>query len=745
MKIINKIKTIKLSPIESALYGYIAFNLINLMIHIAGFYTYPLLAQMEYVVYICKILLVQLIRKLLRSEGSRFAAEIKWFKRIQICDFAELFICVFAYQDIPADFYTIILWVIKGILSYQIFASLIGAGVYDTMVKKGDVENKNYKYFIFRWLGANLLVVAGIIGELYIQKKAMLIVVYLLIFYHFYLQIDVVMRFWRKGFKAPNFEEIFAMEWDETEGEVHIPKALDSSNVQSALFPESDKRSQVNLQSHFDAIDSIDEELNELEKEHVSLGQKIKNFCKINIFGKIDKAISVVSGLFNRVDKKYRYALYLVLFIVFIICRSTYQEGRRSIYNTDGEVVTDQKTVTRSYNIKYYYTEDEAQNIYQYNTCNLMPSISMFYHEKYGLINVETGYNTGAKYDDELTFDKTGIAYDQDRHFINTKGEEVLKVPYIVKARTSFRQEILNVFFEISDTNDRHSPSFMMSPSPSVCGQFIISSDYTFFANGVAAYYTDYNLRYGLIDESGKLVTLPKFCYFDGDYDFEVSSVINYNRTQLDVVNNAGESILKNPTNSIHFYDKVRIIRCDSSYHNALYSFDGTYLGSGYYDSNYYYPGGDVVFFYKYDDGGDIFEEDTTGTLEVYYGDAQKIFSSDEYYKCFAYTDNDVIDYLVVWDHDQICYLIDLDGNLICPKGYVNIISTARHDTFIAVNEDYSFDLIHLDGSVVETGYQYWDSEYHGTTIVVKKLDEDLINYMDLDGNLLQEWTPQYY
>ncbi|MCR4833403.1 MAG: hypothetical protein K5900_07485 [Butyrivibrio sp.] len=745
MKIINKIKTIKLSPIESALYGYIAFNLINLMIHIAGFYTYPLLAQMEYVVYICKILLVQLIRKRLRSEGSRFAAEIKWFKRIQICDFAELFICVFAYQNIPADFYTIILWVIKGILNYQIFASLIGAGVYDTMVKKGDVENKNYKYFIFRWLGANLLVVAGIIGEIYIRKTALLVVVGLIILYHFYLQIDVVMRFWRKGFKAPNFEEIFAMEWDETEGEVHIPKALDSSNVQSALFPESDKRSQVNLQSHFDAIDSIDEELNELEKEHVSLGQKIKNFCKINIFGKIDKAISVVSGLFNRVDKKYRYALYLVLFIVFIICRSTYQEGRRSIYNTDGEIVTDQKTVTRSYNIKYYYTEDEAQNIYQYNTCNHMPSFSMFYHEKYGLINVETGYNTGAKYDDELTFDKTGIAYDQDRHFINTKGEEVLKVPYIVKARTSFRQEILNDFLEKFDTNDKYSPSFMMSPSPSVCGQFIISSDYTFFANGVAAYYTDYNLRYGLIDESGKLVTLPKFCYFSGYFDFEVSSVINYNRTELDVVNNAGKSILKNPTNSVHFYDKVRIIRCDSGYHNALYSFDGTYLGSGYYDSNYYYPGGDVIYFYKYDDGGDIFEKDATGTLEVYYGDAQKIFSSDEYYRCFAYSDNDVIDYLVVWDHDKICYLIDLDGNLICPKGYVNIFSTARHDTFIAVNEDYSFDLIHLDGSVVETGYQYCDLEDHGTTIVVEKSDEDLINYMDLDENLLQEWTPQYY
>ena len=94
--LINKIKSISK---ESTFYIYILFNLINLIIHIMGFFSYPMFAQVDYVLYLTKIAIVFLVRKALLKKDSLFLKEARMFKGIIICDCIELFVSVFAYSD----------------------------------------------------------------------------------------------------------------------------------------------------------------------------------------------------------------------------------------------------------------------------------------------------------------------------------------------------------------------------------------------------------------------------------------------------------------------------------------------------------------------------------------------------------------------------------------------------------------------------------------------------------------------
>ncbi len=95
LNIKNRINSLS---IESAFYIYISFNLINLVIHILGYYSYPMFAQFDYCLYLVKIGIVVFLRYLLHKKDFRFSLERKLFKAIIVLDAIELFISIFAYR-----------------------------------------------------------------------------------------------------------------------------------------------------------------------------------------------------------------------------------------------------------------------------------------------------------------------------------------------------------------------------------------------------------------------------------------------------------------------------------------------------------------------------------------------------------------------------------------------------------------------------------------------------------------------
>ncbi len=708
--LINKIKSISK---ESAFYIYISFNLINLIIHIMGFFSYPMFAQVDYVLYLIKIAIVFLVRKALLKKDSRFLKEARMFKGIIICDCIELFVSVFAYSD-GAFLVIFLTFTLKALLDYIIFSSFINKGIkeaYERINVNLSYELETYKKY---WHILNLSVFGVLIYLICTKKTLILLLFFALVLVRFYAQIYFVFLIWNKVINqhSPAFNRYYFVQRD--------------INHESSI---KDYRDDDHIKSGFTAIDKIDYEFKNLERSYQeqNVFQKIKNSSLLN---------KIVNKL-PRIDKKYRYTIYGCLFLCFLFMRNTYIEGDNQLIDENGNVLSDQKSVDSMHCAQYIsWDSNEKEQVYQYNKCNLMPSWSMFYDEKYGLVNIETGLNTGAIYKEGLAFDKEGIAYDYDRHFINLNGEEVIKVPYIVKAKTSFRQMILNILLDDSDTNDKVKDYFITTGDKYGYdyGKFVLSSDNTYFANGVASYHADLNDKYGLMSEDGSLVTLPKYSLLSGELDFKTSLVINYNRTKFDIINSKGESIITSPPFAIRFYDDIQIIKCETTQGDEFYSFDGERIDGGYYPID---KTGDVTCYMR------TYIDDRTSSLEVYSDDSELIFSSDLYSDCYSYADeNGNINYLVVGDKNNMYSLIDLDGNLICPDSYNTIKRTGDYNTFVGIKNDGQFDLLYLDGTVIKTYYTYVNMTNKGEWIeVCNPIPKNLYNYIDLQGNIqMEEW-----
>lgn len=665
-------------------------------------------AQFDYVLYLTKIAIVFWMRRLLLEKDARFLPEARKFKGIIICDSIELFVSVFAYGGgvILVIFLT---FTLKALLDYIIFSSLINKGIKEAYERING--NLSYKLETYKkyWHILNLSIFGVLIYLVCAKKTLILLLFFALVLVRFYAQIYFVFLIWNKVIKqhSPAYNYYYVTRRD-----------IDFLSSSSDYYDDS------NMKSGFAAIDEKDYELKNLErKQNQKIFQKLKK----------SNALKNIANKLPRIDKKYRYAIYVCLFICFLFMRNTYVEGDNQLIDENGNVLSDQKSVDSMYCVQHIpYNSNEKELIFQYNKCNLMPSWSMFYDEKYGLINIETEQNTGAIYEEYLSFDKEGIAYDYDRHFININGEEVIKVPYIVKAKASYRQMILNKLLDYSDTNDNGRHTFITTEYEYCygCDKFVRSSGNTYFANGVASYHADLNDKYGLMSEDGSLVTLPKYSLLSGKRDFEVSLVIDYNCTGFDVINQRGESIITSSPSSVHFYDEIRMIGCNTDLGGELYTFDGEKI-EGFF--RHIDDTGDVTCFIKEEDSED------NNSLEVYFGDSELIFSSNLYKDCYSHADkNGNINYLVVEDKNNMYSLIDLDGNLICPDSYTRIKSTGDYNTFVGVKDNRQLDLLYLDGTVIKTYYTYVDIE-KGQIKVCNS--QKLYNYIDFQGNInMDEW-----
>lgn len=663
LNIKNRINSLS---IESAFYIYISFNLINLVIHILGYYSYPMFAQFDYCLYLAKIGIVIFLRYLLHKKDFRFSLERKLFKAIIVLDAIELFISIFAYRYTHTYYIIGLTLCLKAVLDFCIFTSLLKKG----KKKADDSLNapllKEFTTMMKYWNAVNISIVVISFFIAFTKLSFVIISVYALAIERSGYQIYLIKKLWSNVYKQPESELI--------------------------------------------------------EKKNASGNSS----NKIIIFA----------------FKTLRYGIYACLFIALMLLRNSYTEGSLPLTDYDGNVVTIQKTLDdlSKEHESHYYTGD---NVYQYNACNKMPSWSIFYHEKYGLINASTGENTGAKYDDYLFFDDAGIAYDNDRHFIDRSGKEVLKVPYIVNAKTSYRQELFNKLMKAVNDSYKYDwwNDHCRSEYISYFGWYLnlnyddskfIStySDY-YFEKGLAPYYTEYNERYGLIKDDGTLITLPKFSYIDGENKYEVSTVSGYYDGNRYIIGSDGKKLPIKDLRYWEYYKNSRLILVNDRY---LYSFDGDLIDEGYFEhvKNW----GDITCFIKKENS-----RDENGTLEVYSGNAELIFSSDLYDKCDARADeNGAITYMVA--HNENGYvLIDTEGRLICPNTYSHFVVTEDFNTFLGIDSDSRIDILRLDGTIIRTDYRIVDWRPISSTYQVRKMDDDnLYNEMDLNGNLLGEW-----
>lgn len=662
LNIKNRINSLS---IESAFYIYISFNLINLVIHILGYYSYPMFAQFDYCLYLAKIGIVVFLRYLLHKKDFRFSLERKLFKAIIVLDAIELFISIFAYRYAHTYYIIGLTLSLKVVLDFCIFTSLLKKG----KKKADDSLNapllKEFTAMMTYWNAVNISIVVISFFIAFTRLSFVIISVYALAIERSGYQIYLIKKLWSNVYKQPESELI--------------------------------------------------------EKKNASGNSS----NKIIIFA----------------FKTLRYGIYACLFIALMLLRNSYTEGSLPLTDYDGNVVTIQKTLDdlSKEHESHYYTGD---NVYQYNACNKMPSWSIFYHEKYGLINATTGENTGAKYDDYLFFDDAGIAYDNDRHFIDRSGKEVLKVPYIVNANTSYRQEFFNILMKAF--SDKKSYFKWVDNFRSECvsyfewylkqnhndNKFVLDYDHNYFEKGVAAYYTEYNGKYGLIKDDGTLITLPKFSEIDGCNDFEVSTVKGYYGWTTFVIDSTGRKLPIKNSFYYKYYKEARLIFAG----DYLYSFDGNRIDEGYFEYIEYC--GDLTCFIK---KGDHPKE--KGTLVVYYGNAELLFSSDQYDYCYARADeNGAITYMVA--HNENGYvLIDTEGRLICPNTYSHFVVTEDFNTFLGIDSDSRIDILRLDGTIIRTDYRIVDWRPISSTYQVRKMDDvNLYNEMDLNGNLLGEW-----
>ena len=690
----------------SAFCIYIIFNILNLILHVIGFYSYPMYAQVDYALYFVKIGILYLLYRQLLKNGTCFSKEALLVKCIMILDLTEVFINAFAYRRPDGIIYMI--FVLKAVLDFGIIASLLSQGV-DKVGKKLSKKAKD-KIASIRsyWYCINIAIVLDFIILTIVKRTTLLSALYILLSVRYVFLIYIIALLWKKIFRVqgPEFEDIYSF-------------------YCSIDFYSLEKNQSKSEEAHSSNLDAPDYE--KKDSEILFSEENLKRIFKNSgIYKNLIRYLPYI--------KRFRFGLYICIFIGFLYMRNTYQEGKIYLVDENGTVLTNQKSLDKLVEVNHKTPGHEDERVYEYNLCNLMPSWSIFYHEKYGYLNIDTGNDTGAKYDDHLWFDRSGIAYDFDRHFVNADGDEIIEVPYIVKARTSYRQELFNTFLFQFFTNDDEKYRFVNYEIKYEQSGFLLDSGYNYyFVNGVTVYQSDLNGRYGLMKDDGTLITLPEFSYTNGLHDFEVLIVSNYEGTNLSVINTNGDYILKDTPRRIKIYDEARLISYeeDDGYeHFCTYNgkmIDGLFWGSGI--------SGDILCCTKKSEA-----DNQNDTLEVFYGDSEHIFSSDQYHYCRSYADhNGAINYLIVQDKDGKYCLIDLDGNMICPRVYKDYYCTSDDNTLIGIYKNGRIDIIHLDGTIISTSFIFEKMSRDYSTILVHYQDDYNKFYIDLEGNPVEK------
>jgi hypothetical protein len=433
--------------------------------------------------------------------------------------------------------------------------------------------------------------------------------------------------------------------------------------------------------------------------------------------------------------------------IVFCFLRFYKPEGRYEFESNDGN------TVVFSSKDWLYSTQDNTCPVKQYVVCNYMPEWSGFHREWWGLIDLRTGRATDARYRNRLDFDEDGIAWDYNGHFIDLDGNIIITVPSSVTTKRSAKTSVFNIFMGVypEGANLYWQNSYAVES-----GNFVFAGrdlDFRrYFWGQTAIYYSDVEGAFGIINDKGQIVVKPEIINFNRNYNEGITSVVRKQNGYANFINDKGE----------YLFDKSR------DYENLNYNHSGQFVSGNIantanivladYDGNLL-DGDDSVMGAE-EKRGDIItktkhyrdEEGNWAFSKMALSmDGKLIYESDRYSDYYAFASSEGrIKYLmakVISKSDNYWDVIDLESNETIYEELGLVVFDDNEQVAIGRDKKTYIVIVDFDGNILRTDYDGANESegnyYRNDKIIaVHKEGENkdrIYNYMDLEGNLLNE------
>ncbi|SDB40529.1 hypothetical protein SAMN02910298_01991 [Pseudobutyrivibrio sp. YE44] len=394
------------------------------------------------------------------------------------------------------------------------------------------------------------------------------------------------------------------------------------------------------------------------------------------------------------------------------------------LVDSEGKKLTEQ-TSAHAFSCK---TDD----VYIYTLRNLFPVWTGFYNEKYGIVNIKTGENTGAIYDKYPSFDDVGIAYDGKRHFIDLNGDKVCKIPWFITRRISERQRFLTGLAEVindayRDYYDYKDIDFLEYRGVKFEKDFYDERTYqnryfdsevydslyyydcfTYFnCKDICEFETDLGDMYGLINKKGEIIAEPQYSEIYTDANYEVSECRG---KQYDLIAGDGKKLC------------------------AWGSLGGD-RGIVYADGQIIDLEGNIWNYY--------FDDKTKNQKCLRIRRNEKIIFDSTLYTdyCAVYSkDYKLINLIAKKNDSDYSVLIDLNGKQVIPGEY-NWLKVYDDGSVVGVTKDNTVVAADLNGNMIDTGYTY--KRYDVIRQIIHVCDESgtvpKYNLMNIKGQILCE------
>lgn len=383
--------------------------------------------------------------------------------------------------------------------------------------------------------------------------------------------------------------------------------------------------------------------------------------------------------------------LFALLFVVFLIMKNTYS-GDLYLVDENGNLATEQKAVDFScvHNKGFDNKEDI---IYQYKVRNMLPWWIGYSDSKYGLLNIKTGDNTGPIYDRYLPFWDNNQAWDGNGHIIDPEGNVLVTIPEsIMETRSEIQKIYDDLIYGFTKNDDSYMDYYHRYDGerygPMIC-------DYRYFYDGIGVYYDDLKGKYGVISDTGELLTDPEYDFIniheDGSYHNPRCLKAFKDRYKY-YLNNRGEVILKYDKSDlfngvdVNYYCGYINYRQYSddyrTYENKIVNFDGEVI-SDKYILDYYSESNNIVTAKSLD-------KDDKNTYAIGMG-GKVLFKSDKYtsyYICIGYK------YLIARNTSNMYELIDFNGDQIISGEFTDVLYPYSYNSKVilcrdSANQDY--------------------------------------------------------
>ncbi|RKM55177.1 hypothetical protein D6853_10620 [Butyrivibrio sp. X503] len=315
---------------------------------------------------------------------------------------------------------------------------------------------------------------------------------------------------------------------------------------------------------------------------------------------------------------------------------------------------------------------DDKEITETYVDWNRMPEWTGLKRGRVGFVNLVTRMDSGAQYNEYISFDRTGIAW-TGKNYIDQNAKVVLKInnPFLIMAKASHRQHILRYVIKHSSNYREFELEDCFLDSESIDNYYKNNFGYdqwTIFGNGIVKFYSDFYDGYGFLGDDGNVVLPPAYYYIRSNLNNSLSFIYDRHYHCKGVINAKGKVIMHPYYKDDTYVFNAGVILYSKSSYNVgeehrpfgyqIIDYEGN-IWEGYYE-DFEEPYGDLLSVHKY---ADTKTEDYT-TLAIH--DGKVLVESDKYERFRGETDKDGnLIYIKATTKSGDEIKLDLEGNII--------------------------------------------------------------------------------